>query len=75
MKKLTASILSVVSNYRVNFFPNAGLKTTEWVAPSFAMRQLCRPLYVMHPASQHSVTAQKISVCEYCCYKLKYLID
>lgn len=74
MKKLSASIVSVVSKYRVFFFPNAGLKTTEWAAPSFAMRQRCRPLYVMHPASQHGVIGQKISVCEYCCHKLKCLL-
>jgi len=68
MKKLSASIVSIVRNYRMFFFfSNAGLKTTEWAVPSFALRQLFRPLYVTHPASQHGATGQKLSVCEYCC--------
>lgn len=38
------------------------------------MRQRCRPLYVMHTASQHGVTGQKISICEYRSEKLKSLL-
>ena len=82
MKKLSASIFSIVCNYRMNFFPNAGLKTTEWTAPSFAVKQQCRPLYIMrhgvkkapYIASQYGVIGQKISVCEFRCEELKSLL-
>lgn len=77
MKKLSASIFSVVCNCRVNFFPNAGLKTTEWTAPSFAMRQQCRPLYIMRYGVKNNSLYCQSTWChrpEFRCEKLKSLL-